>query len=383
LANISPAEARIGYQVFLSLGPDTSREALQTEVEQLGVPHISVRMFRHYNALFSAGYDHYIPINRFDILRASEPFGNESANSRYRYSEVETPVRVTVMRDEPFTFLGIARRVSDAGIALEVTSEDVGVALTKGRARLKPGEYVRVDFLEGSQASAEGRVVDKPEPHPAGGSWLVEVEFSRLRSVVEFTAGEPMPARSINVRLLASDDGAVAADVLGRRLYFLLDAVENARAMVNEIAETESTGFEERAYPARIDRVHMDSPLEVDLQLPIGVGVTFSVVWALLKGGPRAFLMIQQARLTGAQTRKEHALARSVELDNDVKTERAATVSFVHQVIRSELEERGAVLNAGTSTSRRFESAVDQLIHDVDGLTQEEVTGVEMGFDPE
>jgi hypothetical protein len=246
VANITPGQARVGWGVFLAANGELTKPDLQAEVDQLGVGVISDRMFRHYHSLFRSGYDHYIPINRFDILQAAEPFGNESANSRYRYSDLGQTVRVVAVRDQPFTFLAIAKRASDAGMTLQIDEESVAETLTKGRLRLRAGEYLRVDFLEGTKPSADGRLLDRPEKHPKEDSWLLEIEFSRLRSVVEFTDGSPMAADVCPVRLDASDGGPVAADVLGRRLYHLLDAVENTRSLFNEVAQNEAPGFSDR-----------------------------------------------------------------------------------------------------------------------------------------
>lgn len=372
MANITPGEARIGWGVFHAANGRISRENLQDEVDQLGVGTISARMYRHYRTLYSAGYDHYIPINRFDVLRSAEPFGNESANSRYRYAELDAPVRVTVVRDSPFTFLAVAARISDAGVSLTVEEPSIGTALSKGRERLRPSEFLRIDFLEESKPSVDGRLVDKPEVAPRGQSWLLEVEFNRLRSVVEFTDGSAMPVDTCPVRLAASDGGAVAADVLGRRLFHLLDAVENTRSLFNDVADQQTVGFTERVFPVQITHVQMDSPLEVTILVPVGVVSVLGIAYSILKGGPVAFKTVQDGRLSGAQARKERALARSTELDNELKQH------LIRDTIRRHLASNGAELTAEAEPSRLFRNALDQLKSNLNGLSQEAVTGLEL-----
>jgi hypothetical protein len=372
MANITPGEARIGWGVFLAANGSISKEDLQNEVDQLGVGIISDRMYRHYRALYAAGYDHYIPINRFDILQSAEPFGNESANSRYKYADLGAAVRVTVVRDSPFTFLAVAARVSDAGVTLTVEESSIGAALSKGRQRLRPGDFLRIDFIEGPKPSVDGRLVDKPEAHPRAQSWLLDVEFNRLRSVVEFTDGTAMPVDTCPVRLAARDGGPVAADVLGRRLYHLLDAIENTRSLFNDVADHQTVGFTERVFPVRISHVQMESPLEVTILVPVGVVSVLGIAYSILKGGPVAFKTVQDGRLSGAQARRERALAESTELDNDLKR------LLIRDAIRRHLASSGAELTAEADPSRLFRNTLDQLMTNLDGLGQESVTGLEL-----
>lgn len=372
MANITPGEARIGWGVFLAANGEISKQDLQNEVDQLGVGLISDRMYRHYRSLYAAGYDHYIPINRFDVLQSAQPFGNESANSRYKYSELGAPVRVTVVRDSPFTFLGVAARVSDAAVTLLVDDSTVGASLARGPGKVGPGEFLRVDFIDGSKPSVDGRLVDKPEAQPQADSWLLEVEFNRLRSVVEFTAGRAMPADVCPVRLDADDGGPVAADVLGRRLFNLLDAIENTRSLFNDVADSDARGFDDRVFPARISHVQMDSPLEVTILVPVGVVGVLGILYSILKGGPVAYKTVQDGRLSGAQARREHALAEGVELDNDLKR------VIVHQAIRRELQSSGADLAPRSEPSRVFDNTLRQLMSNLDALEQESVTGLEL-----
>lgn len=381
MANISPGEARLGWEIFLGSNGRLGKSDLEAQASQLGVGAISDRMYRHYRSLFKEGYDHYIPINRFDVLRAAEPFGNESANSRYKYSDLSVPVRVMAVRDKPYTFLAVSTRVSDAGIALQVVDPIVGESLVKGKASLRVGELLRIDFLRGSRPSVDGQLLDRAERHPTEESWLLDVEFTQLRSVVEFVRGRPMPSDDLAVRLVAADGGPVAADVLGKRFFHLLDAIENARSLVNDVADRETVRFFERATPARIERVHMDSPLEVVLVLPVGVGLVFGVVWALVRGGPKAYQRIQDGRLSGALTKKEHALAKSIEIDNSAKEDRNKTSALVHEIIRSELVERGASLRPIADPSRLFAASLDQLVENTDSLSREAVSDVELSFD--
>lgn len=371
MANITPGEARVGYSVYLAANGDISADELQAQLDQLGAGKLSDRMYRHYRALYAAGYDHYIAINRFDILQAAEPYTNESANSRYSFSELGQAVQVTVLHPEPFTFLAIATRVSDAGLSLDVTDPDVGPTLTKGAHRISPGDYLRVDFLEAQAPSANGRLVDKPERYPSGDRWLLEVEFNRLRSVVEFVQGDSLPADVCPVRLVTDDGDSVAADVLGRRLFHLLDAIENARSLLNQAMSTDDD-FADRAPPAEITYVKMDSPLEVVLGVPIGVVTVVGFVWQVLKHLPVAYKQVEEGRLVGAQARTERAVAESHELDN--MTKRAAVLD----VLTERAAAHGAVVNPAQIEVRRLDQTLAQLEANLLQLEYEDVEALDL-----
>lgn len=371
MANITPGEARVGYEVFRSTDGQLSQNELQREVDQLGI-RVSDRMFQHYRNLLNAGYDGYVSINRFDIIEGDQRLRYESAIGRYKFSEIGRAARVTVLRDDPFTFLALATRVSDAGFVLQLEDSASSQSIAKGRMALRPRDLVRVDLLEGVQSSVEARVVDKPDFNPATEVWLVDLEFTRLRSVVEFTSGEELAPESVPIRLLAADQDSVPADVLARRISLVLDALEGARTLFNDVAETQAHAYLRRASPARVSNLSMASPIEIVLVVPIGVASILASAALLANRFGVTFKTVQDGRLSGANARQRRAAARSIELDNELK------VVLVQRRIREILEGDGAELDGGEEPTRSFRHAFDRLTRTIDALGEESVTSLEL-----
>lgn len=376
MANITLGEARIGWEVFHAARGSLSQQELQSEVDQLSIGKISDRMFQHYRSLYDHGYDHYITINRFDILKGAQPFSNESANSRYRYSSLGRTVRVTVMRESPYTFLAFATSISDAGITLRVKDEIIGERLRVGKARIRSTDYLHIDSFKSDEQSVDGRLADKIERNPIDGTHRIDIEFTRLRSVAEFTGGSSMSVLDSPLALIAGDEEAIAADTLGRRIYYMLEAVENVRALLNDVAARETYAYHDRAYPAQVRTIAMQSPLVIVLVTPGIIISTIGAAWLLIKQAPVAYRTIQEGRLAGAQTARERAVVEGISLDNDIKRDNRDTSAIMHELVRESLRSNGADLRPPDNESRLFENTLDQLRDNLTGLLDEGVVSL-------
>ena len=200
---------------------------------------------------------------------------------------------------------------------------------------------------------------------------MVEVEFRRLRSVAEFVEGDALPAQEARVRLVADDGGPVAADVLGRRLFYLLESVENARALLNQVAGTDGA-FHDRAYPARISYVQMDSPSEIVLVVPLGVLSLVALVWGGLKQLPVAYKTVKDGQLSEAQARSANADAESKELDNVVKK------TQVKRYLERLATEIGADADADHADQHQLDQTLVQLEESLEQLNAQDVTELEL-----
>ena len=63
----TPTSARVGWAIFLASGCVTSREAINDDLAEGGLPPISARMFDHSTRLSRHGVGEYMPINELDI----------------------------------------------------------------------------------------------------------------------------------------------------------------------------------------------------------------------------------------------------------------------------------------------------------------------------
>lgn len=378
MPNATPGAARVGWELYRLSGFTAVRDELIEQLEQAGFGTVSDRMYKHYRSLAAAGYDHYVSINRFDIARAAQPFEHEAASNRYVYRPVSRTVRLTVVRaGEPYGVMSQTERVSEAG-ALLVVNDPPTVAGIRD-ARLRTGEHVQLDFLDPpatvhARIAAEVEIVDN-EPASA----TIEVEFSRLRPVSEFTSATPMDADHMVVRLAARDDGPVPLDVVGRRVFYLFEALEIARSLVNEVIVTEATSSELFAQPLEVERLSMQSPIEVLTYGAPAVVTVLGSAWAILRGATALAQQVQDARLTGAQVKREQEETRRVALHSDRIEDENQTSHLIHRRIREILSDQVTLSPPPADLTPRFVNLVEkQIASSVEGLVRQDVNDVEI-----
>lgn len=71
MPNASPTDAKAGFEIYRQSGGVTSLENLNRRLVETDHGPVSQRTFRHYRRLVDTGISDYIPINRFDVARAS------------------------------------------------------------------------------------------------------------------------------------------------------------------------------------------------------------------------------------------------------------------------------------------------------------------------
>lgn len=71
--NASTEAAKDGYTMYRHKQGKVTRAEINRRLMKMGYSEgISDRMFRHYGNLARVGLTYYVPINRFDVLRAKE-----------------------------------------------------------------------------------------------------------------------------------------------------------------------------------------------------------------------------------------------------------------------------------------------------------------------
>ncbi len=338
------------------------RQELSEQTANAGAGDVSERMFRHYRALFHAGYENYVPINRFDLVRSMDPFMHDTADSRYAYVEFGEPVRATILRDAPMVFFATASDISEAGVMLLVDEDQGGRSLARGANSLRVGDSLRLDLLGATRGAIDGRVVERVEELPGEARWRVVVEFFRLQSVLEFVEREPLARLPCPVRLVADDGGPVPADQLGVRVFNLLDALESSRFLLNDFIDRGAPAERRRASPAKVSRLSMDSPLEVLLDVAPHVVTIVASASALLAGGAVAYRNVQEGRLAGAQADREREVAAGQHLDNLEK------YRVLRQSVVQDLERDDVNLSEPVQLSRVGEDVLKRLERNFEAL---------------
>ncbi len=214
MANATPRDTRAGFDSFKSSGGQIALDDLNAQLYEAGYGPVSKRTHRHYRNLIDAGFSRYISINRFDVARAADPYGDPSSNARYFYEESDQGVRVVFAKSNKLmeTF-GRATEVGEVGALLRVEERDV----IDGLRKMKPqaGDMVTVRFLEMGR-SVGGTVVEadvKSEPS------VVEIEYGRLITIASLGLGDPLPTAEARFVLSGPADDDTTLDVTGQRLY--------------------------------------------------------------------------------------------------------------------------------------------------------------------
>ena len=369
MANASPTTVRAGWLLFRESGFELTRQEINLKLREAGLGEISPRTHDHYRQLGGAGYARYVSINRFDVARASRPYENTSASGRYRYYEASGAVVVSLARNSRiYEAIGQVLELGEVGVVVEFSGEmSDGVTKTK----LTPDDYVRLVFSDG-RGSFAARVL---EALPlSGNSMAVEFEFTRLHSVLEYTESAVSIERS-RLTLVPDADSDLSADLIGRRLFFLLELFENARSFTNDVLEPIGV----RYAPVEIETLRMASPLVIVLAAP-GVVVTVgALIWQLVKHGPDAFNAIADGQLKRAQARKldqeTKIIASTADLDNAWKVEQLKTHRVREQLTRAAL--RGSKRHgSGEPDPLRLDAGTERLLDSAVNLSRQSIASL-------
>ena len=261
MANASTRDARAGFAIYTQFGEDITLDAINARLAASGYGAIAQRTLTHYRNLVKAGFNRYISINRFDVARASRAYDNMSSLSRYRHRSTHRQVEILFTKETKYLELtGTMIEVSDAGGIVEFSSEEM---MDKLRY-FKPnsGDSVIVRSL-GLDQHVEGVVVDRDlQSLPVS----VEIEYTRLVSLDQLTAGVSLQTSPVWIRISAEDSVSPTIDVVGRRLHYFFDLLEGVRAVFNETGRQCHRVI--YASPPTVEEIRLASPALLLLQLP-------------------------------------------------------------------------------------------------------------------
>lgn len=365
MANATPADARAGFEIFRASGGTASLDEINAALKRAKHGEIHDRSVRHYANLLRAGYDRYVSVNRFDVASASRAYENSSALGRYQYLPSQAGVRMTFARDgDLMEVIGATERLGDVGAQL--VFDNPGDAIGLAKAKLHSNQMVRLDFLDPARSTA-ARVI---EIEIAGDRASVEVEFSRLQSVVDYTGRDPLPTERFEFRLVPTDDDDQAADLVGRRIYYFLELVEASRSLVNEYLE--SNDSEQFATPAAIASLRVESPAVFALVVPS------AVAWIVGSCTPLIALYIyaQHARLKKGKADDQKENVRQKKIANDVDEAKAEFQKNIYKRLGGMLEDNEADPKQTKRLDQLFER---ELVRTVASLATQEVKAIEGG----
>ena len=281
MANATPRDARAGFDIYRSAGGQISLEDLNAQLYEAGYGPVRQRSLTHYRNLTNAGYSRYIPINRFDVARAANPYGDPSSNARYSYEAADQGVKVVFAKSNKLMeTYGRATEVGEVGALLRFEEKEVIDGLRKMKPQ--PGDMVTVRYLELGRTLG-GTVVEadvKSEPS------VVEIEYGRLVTIASLGVGEPLPTTAARFVLTGPGENDTTLDVTGQRLYHFFELVEGLRSVTNEAGSQQ--GEPTYAAPPDLRRLSVASPAEVVLELaavvpqllPLGlVGAVLKMAW--------------------------------------------------------------------------------------------------------
>jgi hypothetical protein len=381
MANAKPTDVRAGWTIYRN-DPEITLEVLNDRLTRAGYGPISPRTFGHYRHLVEHGYDRYISINRFDVARASRPYEGAGGSARYRFYDTELPVTVVLTRPQGvYEAPGVAEKVGEVGALITFEGEDVIKGLR--RSHLAPDDYVQLRFDEQSRpipARVTTREIDE-------GYGLVEVEFTRLQPISEFVDTEVVPTESYQLLIKGEEPSDRSADLIGRRMYFALEALEACRAMANEVLDDPDSTAVETVGPPQITQLRLVNPLVIDLTAAGIIGAVLTAAWRLLKVGPAAYAEVVGAhgkgKIDSAAAKKIEAEARhidarteAVELQNDLTKEQLRTQRVLHSIVRRELKDATA-----SDPTPRFLALQDELWESLFSLQRQDVRELEIDND--
>ncbi len=287
MANASPRDTRAGFDIYRSAGGAITLDELNGLLYEAGYGPIASRTFSHYRNLLEAGFNRYVSINRFDVARASAPFENASAKSRYTYVDADLGVRVIFAKaNKLLETFGRASEIGEVGAMLRFDESEV----VDGLRKLKPqaGDMVTVRYLEAGR-TVGGRVVEADvKADPA----LIEIEYARLISIASVGIGEPLPATEARFFLSGPEDDVQTLDLASRRLYHFFELIEGVRALSNEASITQPQPV--YAQPAVLKRLSVASP--ADLVILVAEQVQALFPWGMAAGVLKAVSSLPEKR---------------------------------------------------------------------------------------
>lgn len=270
MANATARDVRAGYELYREHDGSLSRTELNKAIFVQGFNTVSQRTFLHYGRLHLAGYDRYVPINRFELARNLDISHGISALARYSYRNVDIEA-VLAFDKVPAPLECRAKQIGDVGVLMELPMTD-DLAQLRG-LRPKPGDAVSVRFA-GADRLVRGHVVDSDF---GGLPALLELEYDEVTPLVGLLGGAESASSLMRFTLRGEYGDGLDAELASRQFHYLLQALESLRTLVNALHEPRAGDY---AAPARLRSLSIASPTEALIEL--GSDVARLIPWAVL-----------------------------------------------------------------------------------------------------
>lgn len=293
-------DTRAGFDIYRRSGGEITLPDLNSRLSDAGYEPIGARSFRHFGALLAAGYRRYVPINRFEIVNATEPYENAWAMARYAYTETDLGVEVVFAKASVLhEAAGRAAEAGETGAILRFREPAVIDGLRKLRPRV--GSMVTVRYLEAGR-SITGRIVEIDlDSEPI----VVEIEYARLVSIATIGVTDAYPTERFSFVLTERGEHVQTLELINRRLFLFFELLEGVRALVNE-----ANGNERYAAPPELFSLSVASPAEIVIDVA-------EIARAVMPLGLIGTLLAASAAFTAR--RKEYHEGTGQKLDNRLK----------------------------------------------------------------
>lgn len=389
MPNASPADVRAGWEIFRT-NPDVTLDQLNAQLAKTKNHAVSNRTLQHYRGLLKAGFDRYVSINRFDVARAAKPYEGLSAVPRYFYYGIDVPVAISYQRKKDVNVHGRATRIGEIGALLTITNPADVEAIKKARPPID--SFIALAFETPVNEHAVARVIETEVDVSA----YIEVEFSRLHAVSKLLSAQPLPADRVLVTVIGKRADDRAADLIGRRVFYTLEAVETCRALTNEVLRTEASGGTLRLVdPPQLQRLRLENPLFFGLQIPAALGSLLLAGWGLIRAGGKladihktlASAKVDQATAAkiNAEAKKIEAETTGIHLGNIEKADESVTRLLV-ALARSGVGSHVTLVSAPAITEgeqARRTTLSRELVESIEALRRQDVAEIEVVVNPD
>lgn len=359
-------DARYGWEIFKESGYTLTFAQINGNLVRAGFRPVSMRTYQHYHKLFRYGYEEYLPINQLDVRTLSNPVWDAATRNRYALREVSLDIEVRLVHKKSAVRLrGFATRISDAVVVVRLegtAAKDVGAAKIKAS-----DQRVELVFLESGEILPA--LIESIYAQPRQDIVTLRLGLVSTGSIEALGIRTALGTRPLWIKIEAQDESVYLSDLV-QSLYWMFQALDAARAAGDEILMELSPNDEFNLAPARVKRLSLQSPLEVELLLAApAILMVLTIVKKMVRIRNDVLegdLTKQEVELSKATTEKvmeeartQAAIAERLEQENairlatsDLDTEPVVAQTF--QLVRGLLSEEGVDANNVDEVSERI-----------------------------
>jgi hypothetical protein len=233
---------------------------LNDQLQAAGYNVVSSRMYRHYRKLLSAGYLRYVPINRFDVAQAADPYEIVTSGGRYPYRASDVGVQAIFAKGSSLLQAsGRAIDVADVGAVLMFADAKT----VAGLQNLRPstGEMLTIHFLDADR-TVTGRI---SETDLSASPVLIEVQYAQLMSIADIADGDVLSTTTVGYLLIPDIGDDLTFDLVGKRIFYFFELLEGVRSLVNSAGAAQKSRV--YASPPLISQLSVASPTNIVVEI--------------------------------------------------------------------------------------------------------------------